>query len=101
MVNVRQHCALAGVTLIVLVGLNSVWGIAQSAATLTSISPSYGLRSTTVSANLIGSNLSSATGVLVSGSGVSMTMLGGGSSTAVPVSITISSDAVIGTRLVW
>jgi hypothetical protein len=65
---------------------------------LISISSSSGNQGSTVSATIAGTNLTGATAVSFSGSGVTATINSGASSTSLPVSITILSGAATGAR---
>ncbi len=65
-----------------------------------SITPSVGGRSTTFNATIQGSNLSGATAVNFSGTGVTGVVLGGGTDFSLPVSISISSTAAAGVRAI-
>ncbi len=66
--------------------------------TITGISPGFVAAGTTVSTMINGTNFSGATAVTFSGTGITAAILGGGSSTNLPVTITIDSDASIGVR---
>jgi len=65
---------------------------------ITSINPAGGAPGTTVDAVIIGDNLDGALAVELSGSGVTARILPGGTSTSLPVRITIASNAPIGAR---
>ncbi len=74
---------------------------ALAAPTLTSISPNRGVRSSTVSVTLIGSNLSGATAITVSGgtgNGVTVSGITVQSATSVTATFTISATATLSTR---
>jgi sugar lactone lactonase YvrE len=62
------------------------------------ITPSSGIAGTTLSATISGANLTGATGVAFSGNGVTAVLSGGGSASAVPVTLSIAPDASPGAR---
>jgi len=70
------------------------------APTITRITPDSGTQGGTISANIIGTNLSCSTEVKFDGTGVTATISSGGSSTILPIRIAIASGASAGTRMV-
>jgi len=67
-------------------------------ASITAITPSSGNVGSTVDAVITGSNLEGAIAVDFTGSGVTARILQGGTSTSLPVRITIAADAALGAR---
>ena len=67
---------------------------------ITDIVPVSGTRGTTISAVIVGSNLTGATVVAFSGVGVTAAIENGGTATTIPITVTIAADAVIGLRSV-
>src|SRR2546422_2313733 len=65
---------------------------------ITGISPSSGIPGTSVPATISGSNLSGATAVSFSGSGVTATIGTGGTATSLPITVTIAAGASTDTR---
>ncbi len=68
------------------------------APTITKIEPASGVQGSTVQATISGTNLSGATAVTFSGSGVTAVMRQGGTDTVLPITITIAADAAPGAR---
>src|SRR5262249_41331975 len=66
--------------------------------TISTISPSAGYQGTTPTATISGTNLSGATSVTFSGTGVTAAIAGGGTATSLPIVITIAPNATPGTR---
>jgi hypothetical protein len=66
--------------------------------TISSISSISGNQGTTISANITGTNLLGATSVTFTRTGVTASIQSGGTSTSLPVTITIAPDAAIGQR---
>jgi len=66
--------------------------------TLTSISPTFGLRGTTVGVTLTGTNLTFVSGVNVGGTGVTCAITGTSTATTVTANCTITSTATTGAR---
>jgi sugar lactone lactonase YvrE len=62
------------------------------------VTPAEGTAGTTFTATITGLNLSGATAVTFDGTGVTATILSGGTSTSLPVSIAMAPDAVGGPR---
>lgn len=72
---------------------------AQPAApTITGIDPASGLQGSEIQATISGTNLTAATSVSFSGTGVTAALREGGTATTLPITITISSDASAGSR---
>jgi len=71
---------------------------APLAPTITKIEPSSGLQGSTVPATIFGTNLSGATAVTFSGSGLTAVLRTGGTATALPITLTIAEDAAAGAR---
>jgi hypothetical protein len=63
-----------------------------------SISQTSGAQGATINATISGTNLTGATSIVFTGTGVSATILFGGTATSVPVQITIGSGAATGLR---
>ena len=68
------------------------------APTLSSITPSSGAEGTSFSAAIAGTNLTGATAVTFSGSGVTAAIGSGGTATGLPVTVTITTAAAVGSR---
>jgi mucin-19 len=78
----------------------SAAGGGSGAPSISSISVSSALQGATVSATLSGFNLSAANGVIFSGTGVSAAISIGGTSTSLPITISIAPGAATGLRTV-
>ncbi len=70
------------------------------APAISAITPFTGSRGTTISANLTGTYFLGATAVTFSGTGVTGTILGGGTATNLPISIAISADTAESVRTI-
>lgn len=68
------------------------------APTITGIDPASGLQGSTVPATISGTNLTGATSITFSGTGVNAVIRAGGTDAALPVTITIAPDAAPGAR---
>jgi N-acetylneuraminic acid mutarotase len=66
--------------------------------TISSISQTAGAQGATINATISGTNLTGATSIVFTGTGVSATILSGGTATSVPVQITIGNGAATGLR---
>jgi subtilisin family serine protease len=71
---------------------------APPAPTITSIEPASGVQGSTVQATISGTNLTGATAITFSDSGVTATIREGGTNTVLPITISITSDAAPGAR---
>jgi N-acetylneuraminic acid mutarotase len=67
-------------------------------ASFTSMTPNSSTAGTTVSATIAGSDLAGATAVTFSGTGVSATIQSGGTSTTLPIAISVTPGAALGLR---
>jgi len=85
-------------TLVVVVVLAGVVPANAQAPTVTSLFPAGGQVGTSVKAALTGANLADVQALVVSGSGVQLDRMPGGSATACPVKVTISPNAEPGVR---
>ncbi|HEX5000694.1 MAG TPA: hypothetical protein VFY29_20895 [Terriglobia bacterium] len=74
-------------------------GFAVVTSAISTISPTYGLRGSTLTLTIAGSGLSNATAVAFSGTGVTGTINPGATDTSAVVSVTVAPDALLGTRL--
>jgi len=77
-----------------------VFTVNQAAPAIAGISPSSGLRGSTVTVTITGSHLDNATSVTVSGSGVTAQIQSGGTASSLTVSITIAANASTTARTV-
>jgi hypothetical protein len=66
--------------------------------TITSVTPNSAAQGATLAATIAGTNLGGAFGIAFSGSGVTATIGTGGTSTALPVTISIATSAALGAR---
>src|SRR2546426_768400 len=73
---------------------------AQLLPAITGITPSSGTAGSSLPATISGSNLSGATAVSFSGSGVTATIGTGGTASSLPITVTIAAGAATGTRAV-
>jgi WD40 repeat protein len=74
--------------------------ITAGAPFVAAITPNSAAAGSTLSATLIGANLSGINSISFSGSGIAAQLEGGGTSTAIPVSLSIATDAGIGVHSV-
>jgi hypothetical protein len=72
----------------------------QSTPTIAALYPNAGATSGSVSALIRGINLANASSVTFSGTGVSAAILSGGTSTAIPIAISIAANASVGSRTI-
>src|SRR5437867_12409093 len=73
---------------------------AQLLPAITGITPSSGTAGSSLPATISGSNLSGATAVSFSGSGVTATIGTGGTASSLPITVTIAANAGLGARTV-
>lgn len=76
---------------------NFTFTVTGGVPAVNSITPSSGAQGTTVAATIAGTNLAGALNVRFSGTGLTASIGTGGTSTALPVNITIASNAATGT----
>jgi N-acetylneuraminic acid mutarotase len=75
--------------------LDSTTGLQPS---ISAITPTSGLQGRSVAATIYGANFTGATSVVFTGSGVTATIVGGGTSTTLPVTISIAPGVATGAR---
>jgi len=73
----------------------------QAQPSIERIEPSEGTVGSTVEARIVGTNLQEISSVTFSGDGVTAIIRGGVTSTTLPITISIASDASTGTRTFW